>query len=145
MRMTPEEYAAFQARAKELSKAHTIKKVHGNNKYGAVKTQVDGITFDSKGEAGRYIELKAEESAGLIQDLRLQVRFPLVVRGDYGTVEREYRADFVYIRDGQRVVEDYKGARSVRTREYIFKKDLMRALYGIEIEETYANRNTQKR
>lgn len=131
--MTAEQFAEIQARNKTLAQGHTVKTVRGRNKYGAEKTQVDGITFDSKGEAGRYLELKAMESAGVIQDLRLQVRFPLVVRGDYGVCEREYRADFVYVEDGRRVVEDFKG---VRTREYQFKRDLMKALHGIDILET---------
>ena len=73
------------------------------------------------------------ESAGLIQDLRLQVRFPLVVRGEYGVCEREYRADFCYVEDGKRVVEDFKGH---KTREYLWKRDLMKALHGINIRET---------
>lgn len=49
-------------------------------------------------------------------------------------VERpvEYRADFVYIQDGQLVVEDAKG---VRTPDYIIKRKLMLWLYGIKIRE----------
>lgn len=133
MRLTPEEFQALQDRRKQQAKGHTIKTVKARNKYGAVKTQVDGITFDSKGEAMRYLELKAMEEAGLIHELRLQVRFPLVIHGDYGSVEREYRADFVYVEDGIRVVEDFKGH---KTREYLLKRDLMKALHGIEIRET---------
>jgi len=34
------------------------------NKYGAKKTVVDNITFDSKKEAARYQELKLLEKAG---------------------------------------------------------------------------------
>lgn len=133
MRLTQEEFQALQERRKQHAKVHAIKTVKARNKYGAEKTQVDGITFDSKGEAMRYLELKAMESAGLIRDLCLQVRFPLVIQGAYGSVKREYRADFCYVENGLRVVEDFKGH---KTREYLFKRDLMKALHGIEIRET---------
>ena len=36
------------------------------NKYHAIKTTVDGITFDSRAEARRYRELKLLERAGVI-------------------------------------------------------------------------------
>lgn len=45
------------------------------SKYGAVKTEVDGIMFDSKREAKRYQELRLLEQAWEITNLRLQVPF----------------------------------------------------------------------
>ncbi|MDD3747626.1 MAG: DUF1064 domain-containing protein, partial [Anaerostipes sp.] len=42
------------------------------SKYGARKTVIDGITFDSKREAKRYQELKLLEQAGEISYLELQ-------------------------------------------------------------------------
>ena len=36
------------------------------NKFGAKRTTIDGITFDSKLEADRYIQLKLLEKAGKI-------------------------------------------------------------------------------
>lgn len=36
------------------------------NKYGAKKTVVDGVTFDSKAEARRYQQLKLMQQAGEI-------------------------------------------------------------------------------
>lgn len=45
------------------------------SKYGAVKTEVDGITFASKHKASRYLELWLLEQAGEITNLRLQVPF----------------------------------------------------------------------
>lgn len=48
------------------------------SKYGARKTVVDGITFDSKKEANRYRELKLLEKAGKISNLKLQVPFELI-------------------------------------------------------------------
>ena len=49
------------------------------NKFGAVKTVIDGITFASKKEAERYKILALLESQGKIDNLRLQPRFPLMV------------------------------------------------------------------
>ena len=39
------------------------------SKYKAVKTQIEGIMFDSKKEAKRYTELKLLEKAGMITHL----------------------------------------------------------------------------
>ena len=51
------------------------------NKYGAIRTKVDGINFASKGESRRYKELVLLQEAGHITDLTLQPRFPLEVDG----------------------------------------------------------------
>lgn len=101
------------------------------NKYRNKKTIVDNITFDSKKEAMRYKHLKAFEKAGLIKELRLQVPYVLIDKTQYGRVVK-YIADFVYIEDGQTVVEDVKG---VRTDVYKLKKRLMAERYGIVIKE----------
>lgn len=102
------------------------------SKYHAVKEVVDGITFASKHEASRYRQLKLMEKAKAIQDLKLQVKFPLIKKSPYGR-EIRYIADFVYYEDGKLVVEDTKG---YRTDVYKLKKRLMAELYGIEIKET---------
>lgn len=100
------------------------------SKYRNRKTEIDGYVFDSKGEARRYLDLRAEQSDGTIKGLRRQVEFPLKVNGILIAV---YVADFVYIRDGKEIVEDFKG---YRKREYIIKRSLMKAIHGIEILET---------
>lgn len=106
------------------------------NKYGNKKTEVDGIRFDSKKEAKRYLELKVLESAGEISDLRRQVKYELIPsqRINGKVVERkvEYIADFVYLRDGETVVEDTKG---IRTKDYILKRKMMLYFHGIKISE----------
>jgi hypothetical protein len=63
------------------------------SKYRNVKTEVDGIKFDSKKEATRYGQLRLLEKAGLIGNLRLQVQYPLIV---HGVKVGSYVADFVY-------------------------------------------------
>jgi hypothetical protein len=100
------------------------------SKYGAKKTIVDGIKFDSKAEATRYATLKALQRVGMVKNLRLQVAYKLTVNG---SLICKYIADFVYLRDGVEVVEDVKG---VKTREYILKRKLMKACFGIVIKET---------
>ncbi len=102
------------------------------NKFNAVRTSVDGIVFDSKREAQRYIDLCILRRAGEIRDLELQTRYVLEVNGQRITT---YRADFKYFdeRTKEVTVEDCKGH---KTREYIIKKKLMKAILGVQILET---------
>ena len=63
------------------------------SKFKAVKTEVNGILFDSKKEAKRYSQLKLLEKAGEITQLELQPVFQCIVK------EKKicsYRADFRY-------------------------------------------------
>jgi hypothetical protein len=102
------------------------------SKYKNRKTEVDGITFDSKREAARYSTLKLLQRAGHIRDLELQPVFPIVING---VKICKYKADFQYfdITAGKQIVEDCKG---FATREYKLKKKLVRAVFGVEIVET---------
>lgn len=108
------------------------------SKYGAKRTQVDGITFDSKAEADRYVELRALQEAGQISGLVLQPSFVLAGPVRYTGAARAkpalvYRADFEYVDHlGRRVVEDVKGR---PTEAYIIKRHLMLAIHGIEVSE----------
>ena len=106
------------------------------NKYGNRKTVVDGITFDSRKEAKRYQELKLLEKAGDIKDLRRQVKYELIpsqkINGKVVERKVEYVADFVYLQNGDIVVEDTKG---IRTKDYIIKRKLMLYVWGIKIVE----------
>ena len=117
-----------------MSAAAPVRRVR--SKYGAVKTQVSGITFDSKREAARYIELLALLQAGDICDLRLQPSFeicPAIVLDGKKQRALVYRADFAYEDHlGNQVYEDVKGH---RTREYVLKRRLVKHLYGIEVRE----------
>lgn len=124
-------------------------------KYNASKCVVDGIKFDSKHEAERYLELKLLERGKVISDLRLQVKFVLIpaqyekdtvtilksgkekiVKGKCLEREVSYYADFVYILNetGETIVEDAKSP-ITRTKEYIIKRKLMLYRYGIRIIE----------
>lgn len=108
----------------------------GRSKYHARKTCVDGITFDSRREADRYLALKSMEEDGTIEDLRRQVRYELIPAFDVdGKHYRPvcYVADFVYMKDGKEVVEDVKG---MRTDVYKLKAKLFARRYGKVIKET---------
>lgn len=105
-------------------------------KYHSKKTELDGITFDSRKEAQRYAELKLLERSGAIHNLQRQVRYELIPaqKKDGKTIERacHYIADFVYEENGKTVVEDVKG---YRTKEYVLKRKLMLQVHGIEVRE----------
>ena len=88
-------------------------------KYRNVKTEVDGITFDSKAEADRYCELRAAKRAGAIQGFGIQPSYVLadVVR---------YRPDFIVCAGGHVWVEDVKG---VETQAFRLKRKLWEQRY----------------
>lgn len=123
------------------------------SKYRNVKTVVNGICFDSKKEANRYLALLDAVKAGVIYDLRLQEEFTL--QEAYTTPEGErirairYRADFTYhvavfcyempccvsfddldywrtLAKGTKIIEDTK-SRATKTKEYAIKRKLMAA------------------
>lgn len=125
-------------------------------KYNNKKIIVDGIKFDSKKEALRYKELKMLEKAGIISNLQRQVKYTLIpaqyertdevyTRGkDKGKpkkgrlIEREcaYYADFVYMQDGNTIVEDVKGYRDGQAYNlFVIKRKLMLYVHGIIIKE----------
>lgn len=76
------------------------------SKYGAVRTERDGIKFDSKLEASRWSMLRSLQILGHISDLDRQVKFPLLVSG---VKLGDYIADFCYSEGGTTVIEDAKG------------------------------------
>lgn len=123
-KITPDEYRALMA-------ANSKKR----NKYGAKKTG----RHASQKEHGRAGQLQIMLAAGLISDLKEQVRYQLIPsQKDHegNTLEKPcaYIADFVYTDNatGQTVVEDTKG---YRTKEYIIKRKLMLSVHGIRIKE----------
>lgn len=99
------------------------------SKYRAKKTEVDGIKFDSKKEAKRYIALRELEKKGSIEKLMLQPRF-LLQEGfrKNGKAYRkiEYVADFMYEQDGKLIIEDVKG---IKTDVYKLKQKLFEKRY----------------
>lgn len=100
-------------------------------KYGAKRTLYDGVTYASKREAAYAAELDqlklAEDGVAYWTP---QPEFPLVVNG---VKIGKYIADFkVHWKDGRVTIVDVKG---MATPVYRLKKKLVKALYGIEVEE----------
>lgn len=123
-------------------------------KFGNTKVRTeDGLTFDSKKEYARWLELKAMEDAGLIWNLRRQVSFVLLpavyetqtIQLKTKTKEKNvclyretnYIADFVYLQDGEEVVEDVKASADFQDPVYKLKKKLMYMMNNVKIKETY--------
>ncbi len=96
------------------------------SKYGAVKTSVDGQTFDSKKEADYYCNLKLRLQCGDIRGFCLQPVFVLAPG-------LKYKADFiVFHNDGTSEIIDTKG---FKTKEYITKKKVFEDKYNLKIKE----------
>lgn len=102
-------------------------------KYGNRKVTIDGLRFDSVAESRRYATLLYLEMAGEIRDLECHPPYRLVVNG---VLIGRYTPDFRYVEtaSGRTVVEDVK-SRPTKTRDYVLRKKLMKALHGIEIQE----------
>jgi hypothetical protein len=107
------------------------------HKYNAVKKEVDGVTFDSAGEARAGSLLMLWEKAGAISKLERQPRYTLM-DGYVDPVGRkvrpmQYVPDFRFIRAGQTVVVDFKG---MKTEAYKLKAKLFRQRYpDLQFEE----------
>lgn len=125
--MTEKQYQELCARAGISPLAGTGQRAA--HKYNARKKVVDGITFDSSGEARAFALLKLWEQAGVIQNLERQVRYVLMASWHDGSKTiraMEYWPDFRFIRDGRTVVVDFKG---MKTEAYKLKAKLFRARY----------------
>lgn len=123
-------------------------RLYNYNKYKSRKTSVNGVNFDSRKEADRYIELNLLSRSGAITSLKRQVKFELIpaqyepdIISPRGKVKKgklieravSYIADFVYTdENGKTVVEDTKG---FRTKDYIIKRKLLLYMHGIRIKE----------
>lgn len=122
-------------------------KRHG--KYNAKKTELNGIMFDSKGEANRYHELRTLEQIGEVRYLKLQVKFPLMCGDNEIRIKSDpkhkgravsYVADFTYEqwlgvdRGWVYIVEDYKGFDTPMGR---LKRAILLADKGISVLVTH--------
>lgn len=105
-------------------------------KYRNKKIDTAEGRFDSEKEYSRWCDLKWMQRAGQITDLQRQVTFELLPsqRIDGKVVERpvKYIADFVYMQNGEKVVEDVKG---LKLPEYVLKRKLMLYIHNLRIKE----------
>lgn len=106
-----------------------------SNKYGARKTVVDGITFDSKAEAKYYEQLKWLKQTKQIKDFSLQPRFELqeaFKKNDKTFRKIEYIADFEITNlDGSKEVIDIKG---METKEFAIKRKLYERKFDMPLK-----------
>ena len=105
-----------------------------------VRTQVDGIWFDSKAEAEYWLLLKARERRKEIRNLERQTKFALLCPSrDRAALHlvSEYVADYTFEAfewgNWVRHVVDKKGPH--RTRLYLLKRKWLELQEGIVIEE----------
>lgn len=127
----------MDAVAAACSKSHHLLLFIMKNKYGAKKQQYQGMTFDSKGELARYIQLETLQRAGHIKNLERQI--PLHIEHN-GIKICKYIADFCYQENDLIVYEDFKG---VETDVFKLKKKLVKAFFNIDILVT--KKITQKK
>lgn len=133
--MSVEQYRREILKQSEKPKAKT------RNKFNAQKVDMDGMTFDSKKEHKRYIELKAMQQRGEIFGLEHHTKFELAPKTKLEGEKRakpalRYFADFTYyISTGEYIVEDVKSEATRKSASYRNKKHLLMTVYGISIKE----------
>lgn len=127
---------------------HCLPQDRPKRKFRNKPEKVDGIKFQSRKEARRYEELLMAEKMGLISELKVHPRFPINL-DNWVTPNGQiighahicdYIADFSYLKNGRRVVEDTKGKDprtgwNTRTEAYKLKKIMMRIINGIDVVE----------
>jgi hypothetical protein len=143
-----EKYEIDRTQKRGLKAVEKLPIKTSKHKYGANKTVLDGIVFDSAKESKRYTQLLTLEKHGVITNLvsNAVLKKENLTRGknekqpilSYKLTKRngnicEYQPDFEYIENGQKTVEDVKG---YKTSVYLAKKKLMLKNHGIEIKET---------
>lgn len=109
------------------------------SKYGAKKTEFDGLMFDSKREAARWGELKMLHRLGRITMLRRQVAYILAPSVKFKGARAakpavKFIADFDYIEGGNLVVEDVKSPATAKLPAFQLKRHLMLSVHGIDVK-----------
>lgn len=102
------------------------------NKFGAIKTTLDGHRFDSKREAAVYADLNVRVKAREIVQLQVHPQFEITVNGN---LIAKYKADFSFKEiSGRFRVIDVKSPATAKKRDFVLIRKLMLALYRIEVE-----------
>lgn len=100
------------------------------HKYGAHKTVINNIEFDSKREAEFYLHLKLLKRAGEIKDFKLQPRYRLLdgfTKNGKRHRPIDYVADFEILHnDGTIETVDVKG---METKDFKIKRKLFESKY----------------
>lgn len=122
-------------------------------KYGNKKAVLGNLSFDSTREMQRYICLKDAEAKGIISNLELHPEFELIPKiTEQVTVHLKtkdkvvdkfvqhpitYTADFAYMKDGVKVVEDVKISPKMLPKEFILKVKMMRYFHNISVRMVF--------
>lgn len=164
MRMTEEEFERFLIRTgrspaefglpekKKKKPKYKNQKVYvfsnGAISYRKTDSKIYGKiidVFDSTKEYQRWNELQLLQKANAISELNRQQTFEIQPAFEKDGKKHQaitYKADFTYIRNGQKIVEDVKGF-DIKTRRYITTKDfnlkwkLLQAKYPDLVFEIY--------
>jgi hypothetical protein len=103
-------------------------------KYNAKRTEIDGITFDSKSEGEYYLHLKQQQEQGLIESFILQPKF--ILQDGFKKDGKHIRpilyiADFdVWKPDGTREIIDVKG---FETADFKIKRKLFEKKFPFKL------------
>lgn len=94
---------------------------------------IDSIKFQSEGEGYYYLELKSRLLRGEFKEFKRQLPIEFEVNG---VRVGKYIADFAVLHyNGSIEIIDYKSRFTATLALYGIKKQLMLALYGVEIKE----------
>lgn len=124
---TPEDYK------KHLEDKKNAEAAAGKSKYKNKWVTIDGIKFQSTKEGNTYVEYKRMKDSGIIKDFKRQVRYEFVING---VKVSSYRADFVIeLHNGCIQVVDVKSPMTRKLNDYVIRRKLMQACFGIVIHE----------
>lgn len=104
------------------------------HKYGAQKTQIDGLSFPSKLEAAVYSLLKLREKAGELTDIKLQTSVRLKEKcGHCGDGPLSWKVDFsaTDVKTGKTIWIEAKG---VRTSDFLKRLRIWRKTRPAKLE-----------
>ena len=110
------------------------------NKYGAKRTYIDGLVFDSKREAQYYKDYRLLVKSGEIKSMTLQPTFVLLAKcknAEGKTIRSiKYSADFkLEYPDGRIEIIDVKSEATKKNAVYMLKKKLFESKYPYVIKE----------
>lgn len=134
VRWTPEQLKEYELR-KNRAGVDVAAEKRKRPKYGNRKVRLEsGEVVDSKKEAQRRHELALMQRAGLIRELRHQVKYAFVHEG---VLIGTYTADHVYhhIEEGRLVVEDTKSPATRAEPAYRLRVKMMLAFHKINVAE----------
>lgn len=106
-----------------------VRMAFGRSKYRNIKTEIDGLKFDSKREANRWLELSMLQKSGKIRDLKRQVPFELRVNN---IKIGKLILDFTYNENDAIIYEDVK-SKPTMTPIFRWKAKHFKAQYKQEI------------